>query len=157
MDILEARQLAFTLRRLCVSRESLRADVVEGASRPVAKIGPDGRPTWKMERDARIVFRGGSAGEHSLDLLASSPERILAHWEGYCEANGLLKPNVGERVMFPSGSSPDGLRYGHVVKVGTKRAVVTFKYKHGGISTKSVSFNELRYSGRVPQKPLRAG
>jgi hypothetical protein len=152
MDLVEARKLSFTLRRLCVSREDLRADVVEGADRLVAKVGPDGRPSWKMERDARIVFRGG-AGEHSLDVFVSSSERILAHWEGYCEANGLLRPNVGERVMFPSGSSPDGLRYGQVVKVGTKRAVVTFKYKHGGTSTKAVPFNEIRYHGRVTRKP----
>lgn len=35
-----------------------------------------------------VVFTGGQFGDHSLGRLVSSPERIRAHWEGYCESNG---------------------------------------------------------------------
>jgi hypothetical protein len=38
--------------------------------------------------ETRIVFKGGKHGEHSLDRLGSTPERIKAHWQGYCENNG---------------------------------------------------------------------
>ncbi len=33
----------------------------------------------------RLVFRGPS-GEHSLDILVSGPDRVLAHWEGFVGA-----------------------------------------------------------------------
>jgi hypothetical protein len=36
----------------------------------------------------RVLFTGGKYGDHSLQLNVSSPERIHAHWEGYCESNG---------------------------------------------------------------------
>jgi len=38
--------------------------------------------------DTQIVFKGGKHGEHSLTRLGSTPERIKAHWQGYCENNG---------------------------------------------------------------------
>ena len=34
----------------------------------------------------RIEFEGGAFGGHGLWLDVSSPERILAHWNGYCSA-----------------------------------------------------------------------
>lgn len=37
--------------------------------------------------DEQVVFSGGSGGKHSLWLSVSSPERIKAHWDGYCENN----------------------------------------------------------------------
>jgi hypothetical protein len=47
--------------------------------------------TSKLEaslESERVVFKGGEHGEHSLDRLSSSPERIRIHWQGYCENNG---------------------------------------------------------------------
>jgi len=38
--------------------------------------------------DEQVIFSGGSKGEHNLWLSVSSPERIKAHWDGYCLANG---------------------------------------------------------------------
>ena len=35
----------------------------------------------------RVVFTGGKFGPHSLDAGASSADRVLAHWEGYCAAS----------------------------------------------------------------------
>jgi hypothetical protein len=32
----------------------------------------------------KVLFRGPT-GEHSLTLAVSSPERLAAHWEGFCE------------------------------------------------------------------------
>ena len=39
----------------------------------------------------RCVFSGGLQGDHSLDARASSPsaDRLIAHWRGYCETNGV--------------------------------------------------------------------
>lgn len=34
----------------------------------------------------RIHFVGGAKGEHSIDVEVSSPERVMAHWEGYLSA-----------------------------------------------------------------------
>ena len=151
MDITVARELVQNLRRNGY-RAHLKAEVVPSttdfalsADQRVAVVGADGRARWAFVPGGRVVFSGGLKGDHSIDLLASSPERVLAHWEGYCEANGLLKPKVGQRVEFPSGSSRSGYRFGRVLKVGSKRAVVSFTYKHGGESTKSVAFEDLRF------------
>lgn len=88
----------------------------------------------KEKNDARVVFSGGLTGDHSIWLSVSSQERILAHFEGYCEANGMDAPKVGQLVRFPSPSNwqAGGTRLGRVVKVGPKRAVVAYKFKHGG-------------------------
>lgn len=37
--------------------------------------------------DEQVIFSGGSAGDHNLWLSVSSPERIKAHWNGYCSNN----------------------------------------------------------------------
>jgi hypothetical protein len=166
MDIQACRALVRDLRRNSSSGVKLEAVVeateerkydfdpnsrqwayhtADKADQKVAVVGEDGRARWQYVVGGRIVFKGGKNGEHSLDVLASTPERILAHWLGYCENNGLLKPVVGQLVSFPSGSSPSGYRYGKVLKVGSKRAVIAFTYKHGGKSTKTVPFNEIKF------------
>ena len=53
--------------------------------------GSKKKPLCAVVRGDRIVFVGGKAGEHSLALSVSSPERIRAHWAGYCENNGCKK------------------------------------------------------------------
>lgn len=42
-------------------------------------------------RGDRIVFTGGSHGEHSIaaEHEISPPERVVAHWSGYLEVNGI--------------------------------------------------------------------
>lgn len=50
-----------------------------------------GRPTVRLRAvldGDRIVFLGGRYGEHSLAVACSSADRVIAHWRGYCEANG---------------------------------------------------------------------
>lgn len=92
----------------------------------------------------RVVFTGGRSGGHSLWLDASSAERVQAHWEGYVEANTDV-PRVGDLVRFPSASAPGGMRKGRVVKVGPKRAVVAYRFKHGGqAAPRAVPFADLR-------------
>lgn len=41
----------------------------------------------KLSVDAGRVVMEGLTGEHSLDLANSTPERVLAHWAGFCAAN----------------------------------------------------------------------
>jgi hypothetical protein len=129
MNTTEARQLCQDLRRHSVNSITLRAIVVEGEQERRAVVRDDGKVGWVFERSARVVFEGGKNGPHSVDVGVSSEERVLAHWAGYCAANGLEKPMVGERVRFPSGSSSTGMRTGKVASVGPKRAVVEFYYK----------------------------
>jgi hypothetical protein len=40
-------------------------------------------------RDERVVFTGGSHGDHSLDLLVTDADRAWAHWHGYCANSGV--------------------------------------------------------------------
>lgn len=47
----------------------------------------DPRP-HRLRDEGQVVFTGGRYGDHALNLSVSSAERIVAHWEGYCERNG---------------------------------------------------------------------
>ena len=77
----------------------------------------------------RVAFLGGDHGEYSIDVGVSSRERVLAHWWGYCEANGLRKPAVGERVRF---IGHNGVRYvGRISWVGDTRCRIHFKRRNG--------------------------
>ena len=100
----------------------------------------------KQGNDVAVVFKGGLYGEAQIWLSVSSEERIRAHFEGYCQANGLrLVPEVGSQVVFPSGSSPTGFRLGRVLSVGPKRAVVSYKFKNGREATKAVSLTLVQF------------
>lgn len=85
-----------------------------------------------VRRGDCIVFTGGRFGEHSV-RADDSLERILIHWEGYCEANGLGFV-VGTKVGF----TDQVRRYTTVTiapKVTAKTVQLgTFRYKHGGTS-----------------------
>jgi len=96
----------------------------------------------------RIVFCGGSQGEHSLAFEVSTKERVLAHWGGYVENNGLaVAPVSGQKVSFPSASasSMGGWRTGTVLSVGPKRVRIAYRFKHGGAAETTVPIRELRF------------
>ncbi len=118
----KAQKLAYDLRRQTLfGRVVLRADVVGD----------------------RIVFSGGRQGSHSIDIGVSSQARVLAHWEGYCENNGMPAPKEGATVKFIGNTGK--LYKGIVTKLGTKRAAVDFHYRHGGKDHANVPLADLRY------------
>jgi hypothetical protein len=53
----------------------------------------------------QVIFSGGKFGEHSLWLNVSPPERVQAHWEGYCEAND-AKPVNPQKVLRVRNLTP---------------------------------------------------
>jgi len=111
--------------------------------------------------ETRVVFEGGASGSASLLLEASSDERIEAHFAGYCEANGCLKPRVGAKVLFRSASSPSGWRSGTITKVMETRAEVAFFYTYqvraaakrgerpSTPSTTKVRFEHIRFAAKA--------
>lgn len=65
---------------------------VGGAATLAARLHattPDGRKLFAFEEGGRIVFAGGKDGTHSLCVYATTEARALAHWDGYCQANGV--------------------------------------------------------------------
>lgn len=112
--------------------------------------GNDGHLAWSEVEAHRVVFTGGSHGEHSIDLSVSSRERILAHWRGYCEANGVLPvPRVGQRVAFPRCSRLRRLvgpeRTGCVLSVAETTVRVAFTYAYGRRSERTVPISALNF------------
>lgn len=110
----------------------------------------DGRLAWSEVESFRVVFTGGSRGEHSLDLSVSSRVRILAHWCGYCEANSVRPvPRVGERVAFPRCSRLRRLvgpeRTGRVLSVAETTVRVTFVFGTGRRSERIVPISALGF------------
>lgn len=142
MDTLTATKLAASLVRTTDGLRALRRTL-----KAVVEIGPEpARVGWS--RSDRIVFTGGAQGTHSLDVGASSPARILAHWEGYRENNGLAaRPTPGSCVRFPSASAwqAGGYRVGTVLAVGPKRARIAYTFKHGGKAEATVPIRDLRF------------
>lgn len=139
----EARKLANALRRESDPRAG------RGLRTLYAVIEQDRRLAISERlRDDRIVFMGGPRGAHSLSVSASSPERVLAHWEGYVEAAGMkARPEVGQSAQFFSGSASrmGGYRNARVVRVGRTRALLHFKYKTGRESEVWVPFSNMRF------------
>lgn len=105
-------------------------------------------------KNAKVVFSGGVHGEHEIWLSVSSAERIIAHFEGYCEASGMLAPEVGQKVDFPSASawSRGGYRSARVISIGPKRALVGgYKYGYGGEGApRHVPISDLKFAPRRP-------
>lgn len=66
MDRTEAKALASQM--VCCLRTRLL----------VANVDEDGE---------QIIFSGGRWGAHALWLSVSSRERVIAHWQGYVDAN----------------------------------------------------------------------
>ena len=73
----------------------------------------------KLYRDGdQIVMAGGRAGTHSIAVRPSSAERLLAHWQGYVENQGLslgadyspsgygVLPATPKRPSKPKARSP---------------------------------------------------
>lgn len=127
MKLSEAKHLADTLRAGRRGQSLWSAHIAEERGYP------------------RIVFSGGQKGEHSLDVGVSSRERIIAHWLGYIESNGFVVPEIGDRVIFPAASAPGGERLGKVIGITGSRALMTYRFKHGGEGApRWVSLWELR-------------
>jgi hypothetical protein len=97
----------------------------------------------------QIVMTGGKWGPHSLSTKVSSAERLLTHWKGYVENQGLsLGPDYGrtamprsvsqgaadyqpgDRITFQSPSAHKGWRAGTVVRATPKRVLVEYSYKY---------------------------
>lgn len=93
----------------------------------------------------RIVMEGGKWGAHSLSVPASSGERLIVHWRGYVENQGLsLGPGYtspkqsaltadyqpGEKVLFQSASAHKGWRVGTVVRTTPTRVLVEYSFKY---------------------------
>jgi hypothetical protein len=149
LSIVEAQALARTLCRTLRTKSgavriTTRVEVYEELR--AVRHETTGRMGWRNVETAHVVFEGGAHGSHALQLDVSSRERVLAHFAGYCENNGCERPFVGQTVEFPSASAwrAGGYRRGRVVAVGHTRATVTYKFAHGGETSKAVSFHELR-------------
>lgn len=148
LTIEEARALCKTMQRTLRTTSGVRRITarVEVLMERRALRGEDGRMGWRLMQVGRALFEGGQSGGHSVQLDVSSRERVLSHFEGYCEANGCARPVVGQTVEFPSASAwrAGGYRKGRVVAVGRTRATVAYRFAHGGETSKAVKFHELR-------------
>jgi hypothetical protein len=110
-----------------------------------------------FREDDRIVMDGGKWGTHALSAKVSSAERLLVHWRGYVENQGLalgpgysterpspaLIPHLksterdyqpGDKIAFSapsySGKSAHGYRPGVVVRATPKRVLVEYSFKY---------------------------
>jgi hypothetical protein len=105
----------------------------------------------------QIVMDGGRWGAHTLSAKVSSGERLLTHWKGYVENQGLslgpgysverpapeLIPHLksperdyqpGDKIRFSSpsysGKGAHGYRPGVVVRATPKRVLVEYSFKY---------------------------
>ena len=105
----------------------------------------------------QIVMSGGKWGPHSISAKVSSAERLLVHWKGYVENQGLslgpgytaerpspaLIPHLksperdyqpGDKIAFSSpsysGKGGHGYRPGVVVRSTPKRVLVEYSFKY---------------------------
>ena len=122
--------------------------------------------------DDRIVMDGGKWGSHAISTKVSSAERMLVHWKGYVENQGLSlgpgysteKPSAtliphlmkgsdreyqpGDRIAFSSpsysGKGAHGYRPGTVVRTTPKRVLVEYSFKY--------DLEQAKKTGRPPRR-----
>lgn len=81
----------------------------------------------------RIVFSGGRDGQHSISI-DSELDRVLIHWDGYCDNNGFLLKE-GVTVRFVASNVMRRAKVLVTPKRGSKTVRVgSFFFKHGGES-----------------------
>lgn len=91
-----------------------------------------------------VVFAGGRHGNASIWLDVSSTARVIAHWEGYCEANGAkAKPDIGARVRFQRGMF--GMWPARVVSSCATSAVLAFTRRNGSKGRARVPVEDIRF------------
>ena len=121
----------------------------------IASLPKPGSLRLHREGD-EIIMDGGKFGGHSIRASVSSGERLLVHWKGYVENQGLsLGPDYGrteaprsapqmgaalaelqpgEKIAFSSpsysGKNAHGYRPGVVVRVTPKRVLVEYSFKY---------------------------
>ena len=121
--------------------------------------------------DDRIVMDGGKWGAHAISAKVSSAERLLVHWKGYVENQGLslgpgysiahpsptLIPHLkssdrdyqpGDKIAFSSpsysGKGAHGYRPGVVVRSTPKRVLVEYSFKY--------DLEQAKKTGRPPRR-----
>ncbi len=63
------------------------------------RTGRDGLTMSLTIENGYFVMDGGQWGRHTLSIAHTSDERLRAHWDGYCQASGWIKPRP-ERGMY---------------------------------------------------------
>lgn len=136
----------------------------------IATLPKPGKLQLFREGD-QVVMAGGTWGSHSLSTKVSSAERLLVHWKGYVENQGLslgpgyttarpspeLIPHLksferdyqpGDKIAFSSpsysGKGAHGYRPGTVVRSTPKRVLVEYSFKYDLESAKK--------TGRPPRR-----
>ena len=132
---------------------------------------PKPGPLRLFREGDQIVMSGGKWGSHSLGAKVSSAERLLVHWKGYVENQGLslgpgyttekpsptLIPHLkggerdfqpGDKIAFSSpsysGKSAHGYRPGVVVRSTPKRVLVEYSFKY--------DLEQAKKTGRPPRR-----
>ena len=136
----------------------------------IATLPKPGKLRLFREND-QIVMAGGTWGSHSLSAKVSSAERLLVHWRGYVENQGLslgpgytterpspeLIPHLktserdyqpGDKIAFSSpsysGKGAHGWRPGTVVRATPKRVLVEYSFKY--------DLEQAKKTGRPPRR-----
>lgn len=136
----------------------------------IASLPQPGNLRLYREGD-RIVMDGGTWGPHLISVGVSSAERLLTHWKGYVENQGLSlgpgysteKPSAaiiphlksaerdyapGDKIAFSSpsysGKGHHGWRPGIVVRATPKRVLVEYSFKY--------DLENAKKTGRPPRR-----
>ena len=78
------------------------ASLVDSGIQPVL-VEVNGQKKWSSETAYEVVFKKDGAQIHSLRCSTSSPERILAHWQGLKQALDQHSEHLTELRSQPSG------------------------------------------------------
>jgi hypothetical protein len=91
-----------------------------------------------------VVFSGGRQGEASIALDVSSAARVLAHWDGYCVANGCRsQPAIGQLVTFQRGMF--GSWTGRVVRACATSALIAYTRRNGSKAQRRVRLQSVQF------------
>ena len=93
------------------------------------------RPYWGVAETVYVTFTKGSGmipalyTDETFSILATAPERILAHWNTWLHNHNAMAPKTMAWVHIYNG--PGRSYRGKVVRTTKTRALVSYKFKNG--------------------------
>lgn len=146
LTVERAHELTYVMRR-SLGPFCIKTTVFSGEfKKDYSDLGSFGQPRWVEAKyeDCYIEYTGPS-GAHRIWLSVTSEARMWAHFEGFCVANNALRPQVGQTVRFMANIE----RVGRVLKVGPRRAQVTYRQKNGETKVRWIPLCEMSWTPKA--------
>jgi hypothetical protein len=100
----------------------------------------DGRAVTLEQLDSGEFLMSGAHGTHTL-AAGSDPQRVHAHWEGFCQLN-----DVQNRAMIVASADPKKVGSSHALELDVQRALYCMGLLEARLEALDMKAGQIRAS-----------